>query len=470
QEVVAQLQQCETENRKVAGLQSTHLAYVIYTSGSTGKPKGVMIEHHSLVNRINWMDSEYGSCSDDCILQKTPFSFDVSVWEFFWPLLTGAKLLLAKPEGHKDPIYLSDLINQYAVTKLHFVPSMLSNMLSFGELQKCKTIRQVFCSGEALLAQQVNDFYALETGAILHNLYGPTEASIDVSYWDSFCSTLGDCIPIGKAIDNTQLFVLDSNKELIPFGGVGELYIGGVGLARGYLNRPELTEERFVAHPFSSELDKSKGYSRLYKTGDLARYLPDGNLEYIGRIDDQVKIRGFRIELGEIEAQLSDFESVSACLVLVADSEEQQKQLIAYLIPHGEIQDENEWLSTIKSSLQASLPDYMVPSAFVVMAQWPLTPNGKIDRKALAGADVAIMQSQYVAPKTALEVTLVEIVAELLNLESDKVSTTANFFELGGHSLSAVRLVAMIKTQCQIELTLKSVFEAPTIAQLAELL
>ncbi|WP_261595517.1 amino acid adenylation domain-containing protein, partial [Pseudoalteromonas holothuriae] len=398
QNIVTQLQQCETQNRKIEGLESTHLAYVIYTSGSTGKPKGVMVEHYSLVNRINWMDSEYGSSTDDCILQKTPFSFDVSVWEFFWPLLTGAKLLLAKPEGHKDSIYLSDLIQQHAVTKLHFVPSMLSNMLSFGELQKCKTIRQVFCSGEALLSQQVSDFYKLKIGAVLHNLYGPTEASIDVSYWDSSSNSPADCIPIGRAINNTQLFVLNSNKELTPFGGVGELYIGGVGLARGYLNRPELTDDRFVVHPFASKQDKAKGYSRLYKTGDLARYLPDGNLEYIGRIDDQVKIRGFRIELGEIEAQLSDFESISACLVLVADSEEQQKQLIAYLIPNGEIEDENEWLLTIKSSLQESLPDYMVPSAFVVMRQWPLTPNGKIDRKALAGADVAIMQSQYVAP------------------------------------------------------------------------
>ncbi|CAH9067646.1 Linear gramicidin synthase subunit D [Pseudoalteromonas sp. CIP111854] len=270
-------------------------------------------------------------------------------------------------------------------------------------------------------------------------------------------------ILLANSLHNYQHYILDTHQQLLPVGSIGELYIGGAALARGYLNRPVLTEERFIAHPFASEYKMAED-ARLYRTGDLVRYLPDGSMEFIGRVDEQVKVRGYRIELGEVEAQLSEIESIVSAVVQVSDK---QTHLVGYVMADKEVEDENEWLRVIKSSLQESLPDYMVPSAFVVMRQWPLTPNGKIDRKALAGADVAIMQSQYVAPKTALEETLVEIFAELLNLESDKISTTANFFELGGHSLLAVRLISAICQRFELDVSIKEIFQVNNLADLS---
>ncbi len=351
------------------GLNSTNLAYVIYTSGSTGNPKGVMVEHHSLVNRIDWMNKEYGSSSSDRILQKTPFSFDVSVWEFVWPLAVGAVIVLAKPEGHKDPLYLSALIRAQRITKLHFVPSMLASMLSVGDLSSCATLQQVFCSGEALAIQYVNLFQAICPWIELHNLYGPTEAAIDVSYWD--CSKLHAdlmSIPIGRPINNIQLYVLNPSLNLVPQGVAGELHIGGVGLARGYLNRPELTNEKFVVNPFYDQ-SYSSGSERLYKTGDLARWTAGGELEYLGRIDHQVKIRGFRIELGEIENTLRTHSAVKDAVVLAKKSNaNNDTQLLAYVVPNN---DNLQEIDVVDVTATAVMFDDMYENSVVETNEYP---------------------------------------------------------------------------------------------------
>ncbi|MBH3115773.1 amino acid adenylation domain-containing protein, partial [Serratia marcescens] len=306
--------------------QASHLAYVIYTSGSTGKPKGAMNEHRGVVNRLVWMQEAYGLTAADTVLQKTPFGFDVSVWEFFWPLMVGARLVMAKPEGHKDPDYLSRAIEQYGVTTLHFVPSMLQSFLADGQAAtRCGQVVRVMCSGEALPAALVAEFYRRLPQAELHNLYGPTEAAVDVTAWH--CSREADrvSVPIGRPIANTRIYLLDEHGQPVPLGAVGELYIGGVQVARGYLNRPELTAERFLADPFAPG-------GRMYRTGDVARYLANGDIEYLGRNDQQVKIRGFRIECGEIEAVLATHPAVREAVV-DARAVGDDKRLVAWVVP-----------------------------------------------------------------------------------------------------------------------------------------
>ncbi|MFL0802073.1 MAG: amino acid adenylation domain-containing protein, partial [Agarilytica sp.] len=405
-------------------LTSRHLAYVIYTSGSTGNPKGVMVEHQAIVNRIHWMHTHYGASSHDVFLQKTPFSFDVSVWEFFWPLMAGSQLVIAQAQGHTDPHYLSELIQKQSVTKLHFVPSMLSAMLSSGTFDACQSVKQVFCSGEALALHHEQDFYRALPDSELHNLYGPTEAAVDVSYWA--CPREGSSyasVPIGQPINNIQLHVLDAHSQLAPQGVVGELHIGGVGLARGYLNRPELTAEKFIPNPFSEHAEE-----RVYKTGDLVRWLPDGHLEYVGRIDHQVKIRGFRIELGEIENTLLNHEDIQESVVIAREDQTGDKRLVAYVVLNEAVktslsseEDEalnieqiNQHVTTWRTHLNQSLPEYMVPSSFVVLDNIPLTPNGKVDRKALPAPDVSQQQERYVAPSTDTEQLLCDIWQDIL--------------------------------------------------------
>ncbi|MCA5933668.1 amino acid adenylation domain-containing protein, partial [Pectobacterium versatile] len=274
-------------NPDIAGLDAHHLAYVIYTSGSTGKPKGVMNSHRGLCNRLVWMQNTYRLTPDDRVLQKTPFSFDVSVWEFFWPLLYGARLVMARPDGHKDAAYLAQLIERSGITTLHFVPSMLQQFVQWADADcTCDSLRRVICSGEALPAELQQRFFA-RFNAQLHNLYGPTEAAIDVTFWPCQPDDHRSFVPIGRPIANTQIYILDALGQPVPLGVAGELHIGGVGVARGYLNRPELTAERFIPDPFSD-----RPGARLYKTGDLARWLPDGSIEYLGRNDFQVKLRG----------------------------------------------------------------------------------------------------------------------------------------------------------------------------------
>jgi amino acid adenylation domain-containing protein len=345
------------------------LAYVIFTSGSTGRPKGAMNTHRGIVNRLLWMQGEFEIGAADRVLQKTPFGFDVSVWELFWPLLSGAALVMARPEGHKDPAYLTRIIVEQGVTTLHFVPSMMEAFLDDPGVSRCTSVRRVITSGEALPAGLAARFFARMGWAALCNLYGPTEAAVDVTSW--WCAPGASVIPIGKPIANTRLYVLDPQGQPVPVGVAGELYIGGVQVARGYLNRPALTREKFVADPFSA----TPG-ARLYRTGDLCRYLPDGNIEFLGRLDHQVKLRGFRIELGEIEAVLGQCAGVQQCIVVAREDRPGDKVLVAYVVGEAVVGE-------LRAALGQRLPEYMVPSAFVRLQALPLTPNGKVDRKAL---------------------------------------------------------------------------------------
>ncbi len=429
-----------------------NLAYVIYTSGSTGKPKGVGNSHSGIVNRLVWMQDAYKLGTLDKVLQKTPFSFDVSVWEFFWPLICGSQLVIARPGGHQDPAYLAELIARQGVTIAHFVPSMLDIFLRGAELERCGSLRDVMCSGEALSLETKNQFLASLPGR-LHNLYGPTEAAVDVSAW--LCTPNSAQVPIGRPIANMRLYVLDVDHEPVPIGVGGELYIGGVGLARGYLGRVGLTGERFVPSPFGDG-------ERLYRTGDLARWRADGELEYLGRIDHQVKVRGYRIELGEIEARLVEHDSVGQAVVVARD-EGADRQLVAYIVGDGVAPEP----SLLRAHLKHSLPDYMMPSAFVLLDALPLTPNGKVDRRALPAPEGdAVVRGEYVAPRTPVEELLASIWCEVLKL--DRVGVNDNFFELGGHSLLAIKFIAQLWAR-GMKLDVRSVFATPTLAELAAL-
>ncbi|HEU4559963.1 MAG TPA: amino acid adenylation domain-containing protein [Longimicrobium sp.] len=429
------------------------LAYVIYTSGSTGRPKGVMNQHRGVVNRLVWMQAQFGIGADDVVLQKTPFGFDVSVWEFFWPLQQGAQLVMARPDGHRDPAYLQEVIEQRGVTTLHFVPSMLQSFVEAVEAGRCGSLRHVVCSGEALPPVLVRRFYDRFAGpVVLTNLYGPTEAAVDVSCWTCPRDASADVVPIGRPVWNTALYVLDSALNPVPVGVSGELYIGGVQVARGYLDRAAMSAERFVPDPFSAD-----GGARLYRTGDRARWRADGAIEYLGRLDFQVKVRGFRIELGEIEAALRGHESVTDCVV-VARGDAGEQRLVAYVVGQAPAE-------ALRAHVRRSLPEYMVPSAFVFLDALPLTPNGKLDRKALPAPELASAEERYVAPRTPVEEVLAGIWAEVLRLE--RVGVEESFFELGGHSLLATRVVSAVRELFGVELPLRTLFERPTVAELA---
>lgn len=456
----------ESLENLVSSVTLDNLAYVIYTSGSTGKPKGVMNNHKGISNRLLWMQSTFQLTANDRVLQKTPFSFDVSIWELFSPLLAGANLVLAKPSGHQDTAYLVELIAQQQITIVHFVPSMLTLFLQESGLDKCQSLKRAFCSGEALSFDLQERFFS-RLDAELYNLYGPTEASIEVTSWHCQRNSNHTIVPIGRAIANTQIYILDQHLQPVPTGASGELHIGGVGLARGYLARPDLTAKKFISNPFSNEPD-----SRLYKTGDLGRYLPDGNIEYLGRIDDQVKIRGFRIELGEIEAVLNQHPSVLQATIQAQEDEVDGKRLVAYIVPNSELVPT---ISELRCFLQQKLPDYMMPSAFVLLKTLPLTPSGKVDRKALATAQQCLRralptqlhpESSFVAPRTPAEEIVVNIWKQVLHLE--KVGIQDNFFELGGHSLLAIQVNSRLNKAFGVELSVRSLFEAPTVEKLVE--
>ena len=439
-------------SRPESGVTPENLVYVIYTSGSTGRPKGAMNTHDAVANRLLWMQKSYGLTSEDRVLQKTPFTFDVSVWEFFWPLLTGARLYMARPEGHRDPAYLAEVISAQGITTLHFVPSMLQMFLAHPGVERC-AFRRVFCSGEELPAELQERFFRA-FGAELHNLYGPTEAAVDVSFWACQRDGRERKVPIGRPIDNLQLYVLDGAMQPVPLGVAGELFIGGVGLARGYCHRPDLTAERFIPHPFSAEPG-----ARLYRTGDLARLLADGNVEYLGRIDHQVKIRGLRVELGEIEAVITRHPAVREAVVLVREDIPGDKRLVAYVA--GEGLDTAE----LRGLLQQRLPEFMVPSAFVVLEAMPLSANGKLNRKALPAPDMEEAREEYEAPRTPMEQVVADLWAPLLGLK--RVGARDHFFELGGHSLLATQVVSRLREALKVELPVRALFEAPTVAELA---
>ncbi|NWE23758.1 non-ribosomal peptide synthetase, partial [Pseudomonas sp. P7548] len=422
-----------------------NLAYVIYTSGSTGQPKGAGNRHAALTNRLCWMQQAYGLEASDSVLQKTPFSFDVSVWEFFWPLMTGARLVVAAPGDHRDPAKLVSLINAQRITTLHFVPSMLQAFLQDATVASCLSLQRIVCSGEALPADAQQQVFAKLPQAGLYNLYGPTEAAIDVTHWS--CVEEGrDAVPIGRPIANLGCYVLDDNLAPAPVGVLGELYLGGMGLARGYHRRAALTAERFVTDPFGSG-------ERLYRTGDLARYRDDGVIEYAGRIDHQVKLRGLRIELGEIEARLLEHASVREAAVLAVEG----THLVGYLVLQQPCED---WKEPLVAHLAAQLPDYMVPAQWVLLAQMPLSPNGKLDRKALPKPQ-AQGAEQYEAPRSEIERQVAALWCEVLGVE--RVGMNDNFFELGGHSLLVLMLKERIRKVSGVGLSVSQLMLNPTV-------
>jgi amino acid adenylation domain-containing protein len=437
-----------------------HLAYVIYTSGSTGKPKGVMIPHRAICNHMRWYLRKYEVTGQDHILQRTSFSFDPSVTEFFAPLLTGGRIVLAEPGRQSDLAYLTELIAAERVTMMQVTPSLLRALLEVSDPNKLRSLRHVFCGGEVLSVELAQHFHE-KLKARLHNMYGPTEACIDTTCWECEPEYRGRTIPIGRPIDNVTTYVLDEHLQPVPVGLPGELHIGGAGLARGYLNRPDLTAESFIPHPF----DPAGG--RLYKTGDLVRYRPDGSLEYLGRKDQQVKVRGYRIELEEVESALAKHPNVRAAVVEAREVRPGDRRLIAYVVADPSAPPKR---SELGSFLKQQLPEYMVPSAFVLLDELPINANGKIDRRALPDLRAGEIEREeaFTAPRDALELELVRIWEEVLGVHP--VGIHDNFFELGGHSLLAVRLIGQIEKRLGLQVPLSALFQGGTVERLAGLL
>lgn len=459
EDIIEALEGFPAANPKIE-TQPDNLAYVIYTSGSTGNPKGAMNTHRGIVNRLLWMQDTFQIGPADTLLQKTPFSFDVSVWEFFWPFMFGARLAVAKPEGHKDPEYLLDLIDRERVTLIHFVPSMLRLFLEAAVPQKCRSLKHVLLSGEAVTIDLQQRYFSI-LNVPLHNLYGPTEAAVDVAYWQCDPHTSLPTVPIGRPISNIRLHILDKAGRPVPVAESGELHIGGVGVGRGYLNRPELTAEKFIKDPFSGDPS-----ARLYKTGDLCRYLPDGNIDYIGRLDFQVKIRGNRIELGEIETLIQQDPSVRQCAVAVREDSPGEQRLVAYVV---EVPGRFS-ISDMRQMLAAKLPDYMMPAAFVLLPRLPLTPSGKTDRRALPkpGRERPELATPYTAPRTETEKKLARVWRDVLEL--DRVGIDDNFFDLGGDSLLALKMASCLHRAHRIGLPVVKLFEYASVARLGHFL
>ncbi|ALB62013.1 enterobactin synthase subunit F [Cronobacter condimenti 1330] len=447
----------------------SHTAYVIFTSGSTGRPKGVMVGQTAIVNRLLWMQSHYPLGAEDVVLQKTPCSFDVSVWEFFWPLIVGARLVMAPPEAHRDPQALQALFARWRVTTTHFVPSMLAAFVGAlttpQAIDACASLRRVFCSGEALPADLCREWERL-TGAPLHNLYGPTEAAVDVSWYPAFGETLakvtGPSVPIGFPVWNTGLRILDSAMRPVPPGMAGDLYLTGIQLAQGYLGRPDLTASRFIADPFAPG-------ARMYRTGDVARWLADGAVEYLGRSDDQLKIRGQRIEPGEIDRVMQTLPDVAqavthACVLNEnAQADGDARQLVGYLVStSGEALD----MTALRARLSEQLPAHMVPVTLVQLPALPLSANGKLDRKALPLPQLTAREpGRPVAP--GVEAVIAQAFSQLLGVAV--TDAQADFFALGGHSLLAMRLAARLKRELNRPVTVGQVMIAPTVEKLAAL-
>jgi len=444
-------QQAPEGNPRVPGLSVRNLAYVMYTSGSTGTPKGVMIEHRGLGNLMHWGSQLCPNAEGGALLQRAPFSFDGSVWELFWPLTNGMRLVLARPDGHREPAYLAQVIREQQVSVIKFVPAMLQQFLELEESALCTSLTDVLCGGGELTEALARGVQARLPKVRLHNVYGPTEATVDSSAWtlEPGAPVPGVQLPIGRAISNTRLYVLDEHDRPVPLGCSGQLHIGGVGVARGYLGLAQMTAERFIDSPFVAG-------DRLYRTGDLVRYLPDGNLEFLGRNDFQVKLRGVRLELGEVEARLAAHPALREVAVLIRD-----ERLVAYFT----VRDAVPGLEALRSYMVEGLPEYMVPSAFVRVEVWPLNPAGKLDRKGLPAPGVeAVLSRAYEPPQGEVETVIAGVWAQVLKL--DRVGRQDHFFELGGHSLLAVGVVARLR-KAGLEVDARSLFSQPTVVGLA---
>lgn len=452
-----EISQMNSEN-PVIGAAPENLAYTIFTSGSTGEPKGVMNEHRGVYNRLVWMRDSIPLNEDDRVLQKTPYSFDISIWEIFWPLLSGARLIVAKPGGHKDSDYIVRLIIEQGITAIQFVPSMLQVFLLNNEIEKCRSLRRVICGGEALPFNLQERLFSL-LDVEMYNLYGPTEASIGVTCWPCDRESELSTVPIGWPLPNTQIYLLDTQQKPVPTGEHGELHIGGVQVSRGYLNRPDLTAERFIPDPFSDDPTAC-----LYKTGDLARQLSDGSFAYLGRIDYQVKIRGNRVELGEIEATLVQHPSTREAIVVAHEDSLENKRLAAYIVPHKNHKIMN---TELREYLSVKLPDYMVPATFTVLDSLPLTSNGKVDRKALPVPTRVRTEisASYVAPRSKVEETLVDLWEQVIGMEG--IGIHDNFLELGGDSIQSIQISSRAN-HAGLRLAPNQILEYQTIAELAE--
>ena len=442
--------------------------YVFYTSGSTGNPKGVVIEHHCLANHLNWLQSHYPISPADIVMQQTTYTFDISVWELFWWTLQGATVCLLAPEGEKNPEILMQTIAKQEVTVIQFVPSMLGAFLEYLEpedvTRSLSSIKRVFACGEALTLKQVNGFNDLfydQTGATLHNLYGPTEATINVSVYDCSPYTMDGNVPIGKPISNLKLYVCDEALHLQPIGVPGELFISGAGVARGYLHQPELTAKTFVPNPFYAGTDPY--YKRMYKTGDLVKWMPDGNLAFLGRMDFQVKVRGFRVELGEIENALQKIEEIKDSVVVTKTAANEETYLVAYFTATKSLD-----LDQLKVSLKKELPDYMVPELFMELESFPLTANGKIDRKALPTPQLAVRE--FALPHTGIETELAKIWADVLERDWQTISRFDNYFRLGGNSLRMIALSAKIRRQFYVSIPIPELFHSNLLERQAALI
>ncbi|MFL5383082.1 MAG: non-ribosomal peptide synthase/polyketide synthase, partial [Longimicrobiaceae bacterium] len=441
--------------REEVGLTLGHLAYVIYTSGSTGRPKGVMVEHRALANVMGWMGEAWPLGAHDVVLQKTPVSFDASARELFPPLLAGARMVIARPGGHRDPAYLVETIRREGVTTLHFVPTMLGFLLEEPGIERCTSIARVVCGGEALPAALARRAAELLPNAELHNVYGPTEAAVDVTWLRCPAEVAGPHVSIGRPMAGCRAYFLDRTGQPVPAGVAGELYLGGAQVARGYLGRAALTAERFVPDPFGGEPG-----ARLYRTGDLGRWLSDGTIEFLGRNDFQVKVRGFRIELGEIEARLREHAGVREAVVVARENEAGDRRLVAYWV--GDAVE----IDALRAHLSGRLPEHMVPAAFVRLEALPLTSNGKLDRKALPAPEGdAYARRGYEAPVGETEQALAEIWGQLLGVE--QVGRRDHFFELGGHSLLAVRVISRVRQVLGAEVGIADLFERPVLADLS---
>ena len=446
-----------------------HTAYIIFTSGSTGRPKGVMVGQTAIVNRLLWMQDRYPLSADDVVAQKTPCSFDVSVWEFWWPFIAGAQLVMAEPEAHRDPQAMQQFFARYGVTTTHFVPSMLAAFvasLDADSIAACRTLRRVFCSGEALPTELCREWERL-TGAPLHNLYGPTEAAVDVSWYPAcgpeLAAVTGSSVPIGWPVWNTGLRILDAAMRPVPPGVAGDLYLTGIQLAQGYLGRPDLTARRFIADPFAPG-------ERMYRTGDVARWLTNGAVEYLGRSDDQLKIRGQRIELGEIDRVMSALPDVAqavshACVFnQAAATGGDARQLVGYLVSDSGLPLDT---AALKARLAEQLPPHMVPVVLMQLAELPLSANGKLDRKALPLPTLGGERSGR-PPEPGMETLVAAAFSQLLGCEVNDID--ADFFALGGHSLLAMRLAAQLSRQLARQVTPGQVMVASTVGKLSALL